>query len=528
MTYLALYRQWRPQNFSRVAGQDHIVKTLKNALRQESLSHAYLFCGPRGTGKTTVAKLLAKAVNCPQLRDGEPCNQCPGCRKITEGSSVDVLEIDAASNRGIDEIRDLKERVKYAPAEARRKVYIIDEVHMLTNEAFNALLKTLEEPPAHVLFILATTEPHKVPVTILSRCQRFDFHRFTASEIAGQLEQVVVSLGVETEPEALAAISRAAEGGMRDALSLLDQVLSFGGSRITLADVLSVLGSVPGQVLAEMASAVAARDITSVLRTVGELARQGKDLRQLLRDLTSYFRDLLLFSLEAGAAVELSLAPEEEETLRCVSRKFSSLELAAVLRTLAEAEGEMRWAAQPRLILELALIKSLHRGEVHRGDGAPAAAPAAPALAPAPPPAPQALRGEPVPGKEDGESAASAAQKWPAILEWVRARKVTLYALLQEAAPVGLEGRGQEGRDQEGRDLVIAFNHRFHRDQAAKPENRALVEKAVEEIFGRKVGLNLILKDDQKRPDKEALREHPEIKKILGALGGEIVEIKEE
>lgn len=525
MSYLALYRQWRPQSFGRVVGQEHITRTLQNALKQGSLSHAYLFCGPRGTGKTTVAKLLAKAVNCLRPEGTEPCNQCPICQKITEGSSVDVLEIDAASNRGIDEIRDLKEKVKYAPAEARRKVYIVDEVHMLTNEAFNALLKTLEEPPSHVLFIMATTEPHKVPVTILSRCQRFDFHRFSADQITGQLAEVAESLGVEAEPGALAAIARAAEGGMRDALSLFDQVCAYCGSRVTLTDVLSVLGAVPGQVLADLALGVAVRDFTAVLRLLGDLAVQGKDMRQLLRDLTGYFRALLLVALGAEGALEAALTAEEEQTARGVASKFSAAELASILKVLAESDGEMRWAPQPRLILEMALIKAIYR----EGEGLPPrpvslpSAPSAAAPAPplAPPPAPQKAAAPADAVITDLVITGGVTEKWPALLERVKAKKIRLHAFLQEGAPAGIDGN----------QLTVVFNskYRFHRDQVADPANRTLIEKAAEEVFGCPLRLNFVLEEAPKADsNKEALREHPEIKKILEAFDGEIIEIKEE
>ncbi|MEM5794931.1 MAG: DNA polymerase III subunit gamma/tau, partial [Bacillota bacterium] len=242
MAYIALYRQWRPQDFEQLVGQEHISTTLKNAITSNRIAHAYLFSGPRGTGKTSTAKIMAKALNCLQGPTIHPCNACDRCKRIIDGSSMDVLEIDAASNRGIDEIRELREKVKFTPVDGRYKVYIIDEVHMLTTEAFNALLKTLEEPPAHAIFILATTEPHKIPATILSRCQRYDFRRIDSEAISGRLLKVLQEMSIEAEPEALGVIARFAEGGLRDALSILDQCIAFSGDRITVEDVRSMLG----------------------------------------------------------------------------------------------------------------------------------------------------------------------------------------------------------------------------------------------------------------------------------------------
>ncbi|MDR2712367.1 MAG: DNA polymerase III subunit gamma/tau, partial [Clostridiales bacterium] len=293
MTYTALYRKFRPQSFGELVGQEHIGRTLRNALLRGSLVHAYLFSGPRGTGKTSAAKILARAVNCLAPKDGEACLTCPACLRIMAGQSLDIVEIDAASNRGIDEIRDLRERVKYAPVQERYKVYIIDEVHMMTGEAFNALLKTLEEPPEPVIFILATTEPHKIPLTVLSRCQRFDFHRIGEIEIAGRLTYICREEGIAAEESALELIARKAEGGMRDAVGLLDQCAGFAEGTVSCATVGAVLGLVDGDFLRNLAASLCRGELAAVLEAAGQLLDSGHDLRHFSYDLQDHLRHLL-------------------------------------------------------------------------------------------------------------------------------------------------------------------------------------------------------------------------------------------
>lgn len=354
MAYLALYREWRPQTFGAIIGQEHITRTLKNAVAAGRVGHAYLFCGTRGTGKTTTAKVLAKALNCLQPEGPEPCNRCDNCTAITDGSSVDVIEIDAASNRGIDEIRDLREKVQFAPSSGRFRVYIIDEVHMLTNEAFNALLKTLEEPPRHAVLILATTEPHKIPLTILSRCQRFDFKRITPADIIGRLQVVAAGAHMEVEEEALRLIARAAEGGLRDALSLLDQAAAFGSMTITAGDVHNLLGTVRVDALNSMAVHLAAGEVGQALRLVGQFTTEGKDLRLFAREMAAYLRALLLEKIAPGAAAEE--AWDNAGIRACVSQ-FNEERLVRAVEIMAAAEQEMKWSTLPGIVLELALIK---------------------------------------------------------------------------------------------------------------------------------------------------------------------------
>jgi DNA polymerase-3 subunit gamma/tau len=356
LAHLALYREFRPQRFADVVGQEHITRTLRNAIVHHRLHHAYLLSGPRGTGKTTVARLLAKAVNCLQPVDGEPCNECSACTSINTGDAMDILEIDAASNRGIDEIRDLRDKVRFAPVDLTYKVYIIDEVHMLSEPAFNALLKTLEEPPPHVIFVLATTEKHKLPITILSRCQAFDYHRHSVTDIIGRLEYVCDHVGMKAQPEALTAIARQAEGGMRDALSLLDQVMAFAEGEITLQDTLHVLGATPLDQFLQLDDHLTAGSVGGALLLLDELVRQGKDLRQLVRDLLAHLRDLLMLKVEAGGSV-LDLPPHALAGMKERAGKLDQAQILGAIRLLSQLETEMRFAASPRLLVEVALIR---------------------------------------------------------------------------------------------------------------------------------------------------------------------------
>lgn len=356
MPYIALYRKYRPRDFDEIVGQDAIVTTLKNQIKSGKIGHAYLFCGMRGTGKTSTARVFAKALNCEKGLTVDPCNECASCRAINSGSMVDVIEMDAASNRGIDDIRDLREKVNFPPSEGRYKVYIIDEVHMLTTEAFNALLKTLEEPPRHVVFILATTEPNKLPPTILSRCMRFDFRRVSARELVKRMKEIAGDAGIEAEDEALAQLARSSQGSVRDALSLLDKALTFGGRKLLYGDVLNLLGAVSHEVFYEVSRAVLQKDGGRMLGIVDEAAAQGKDLFRFVDDLMEHYRNILMAAIGADRYL-IDVVDEEYSELQKLAGSYSREKLLSIIDILKDAANDMKWSSQPRIVLEAAMVK---------------------------------------------------------------------------------------------------------------------------------------------------------------------------
>jgi len=354
--YRALYRVWRPQRFDEIVGQQMITQTLKNAIMTHQTSHAYLFTGPRGTGKTSAAKIFAKAINCHHLVDGEPCNECESCQAITKGQMNDVIEIDAASNNGVEEIRDIRDKAKYAPTQADYKVYIIDEVHMLSTGAFNALLKTLEEPPANVIFILATTEPHKIPLTIISRTQRFDFRRITAKDSYDRMVYILQQKKVDYDEKALRVIAQAAEGGMRDALSILDQVISFGDNTVTLDDALMVTGSVTKKLLADYVEEVTSHDTKPALETMRQILQEGKDANRFIEDLISYTHDVLLYQ-QAPEMVDSVAMGEDDQRFADFAKQIDAEVLYQMIKTLNDVQQQMRFTTHPDVYLEVLTVK---------------------------------------------------------------------------------------------------------------------------------------------------------------------------
>ncbi|MGD8238915.1 MAG: DNA polymerase III subunit gamma/tau [Armatimonadota bacterium] len=481
MSYVSLTLKYRPRRFEEIVGQPHVSQTLMNAVESDRVAHAYLFSGPRGTGKTSTARVLAKALNCEQGMTPTPCDECSVCASIRDGNALDVIEIDAASNRGIDEVRELRERVKYRPATCRCKIYILDEAHMLTREAANALLKTLEEPPEHAFFVLATTEAHKLPPTILSRCQRFDFRNISSVDITAALADIVKQEGVEADDAALAAIARAARGAMRDAQSILDQVIAYTEGRLTLEVVNEVLGATGDELVTEVADIVLRRDVAAAFEAVDRLIKDGKDIGQLLLDLTTYFRNLLLLSL-GGSPEELVEATElEREKLTTHASEAKPARVMAAIDVLTATQNELRQSSQHRIALELALARICrHEDAAPEPPRQPAAKKqAAPRReAAAPPPAPPGE--EPAVAVGDGPlELATITSNWTAAQAGLSA---SIRACLLDATPIAFE----DGV------LTLQFTKQFHHDQINSQYSVA-VQQALSQALKHDVKLKCVV-----------------------------------
>ena len=557
MTYQVLARKWRPQAFDAVVGQDAITRTLRNALASGRVAHAYLFTGPRGVGKTTTARLLAKALACTgRSTEPEACGKCPACLDFVAGAPVDVLEIDAASNNGVEEIRTLRENVKYAPARGRYKVYIVDEVHMLSGPAFNAFLKTLEEPPDHVVFILATTDPKKIPPTVLSRCQRFDFRPIPAELLTRGLTEILTQEKVEFDPAALPLLVRAAEGSLRDALSLLDAAIAYGEGRLEEASVARLLGtSSPVQVRA-LAGALLGRDPGAALEAIDRAARQGEDLDGFCRDVVEMLRRLLVVKV-APASPPAELTPAEAQELAAVAEPATVDDLVYLLRVLLESQAEMRRSPYPRVELEIAAVRGTRRPQPQaidaliskveeaekrlRAGGGAGLVPARTAstqgslldsprpstLSPqgrgqgegsrpstAPQPAPQApLTPTLSPGGRGGEATGDLGEAWQRVVAAVLARKALLGSVLQHATPIAV------------RDGALAVNlvaSRFHQELLADRANRDLIHQVIAEHVPGARRLELTA---ESAPATGAAA-HPAVEAARAAFGGEIVAVR--
>lgn len=531
----ALYLKYRPRTFAEIEGQEHVTRTLKNALALERVAHAYLFTGPRGTGKTTTARILAKAINCLS-KDGEkPCNQCAVCRAINEERMLDLIEIDAASNTSVEDIRDLREKVDYRPGEAQFKVYIIDEVHMLSNAAFNALLKTLEEPPPHVVFVLATTDPQKIPATVISRVQRFDFRRLTLPEITARLSAIAEKENLKVSPAALELIARQATGAMRDAISLLDQLVSYGGDEITLEQVQGLLGAGSHQAVADLVKCLVRKEIAEGLAIIAAAVDSGSDPRQLAREIVEYLRGIMLIQVGSGNALTLTADALAEMKER--AGQFSREQLLQAIRLFNQAAFELRASANPTLPLEIALVEAT----LEKTTAAPATVspPSTSTHAPVRPPEPVRPAAEkrvvppkriplkksdgppapeqPEPAVPEGVLTVSILQaNWDQVLTRVRRYDKVVEALLRSAEPVKIEG------DQ----VTLGFHHQVHAERFEKEaQGKTTIEKALGEIFHQKYRVKCVL--SPKKAKLKAVEQDPLIRTVM-SWGAEITEIHEE
>jgi DNA polymerase-3 subunit gamma/tau len=557
MAYLALYREWRPRMFKDIVGQEHITKTLVNALKQEKIAHAYLFSGPRGTGKTTAAKILAKALNCEQREGVEPCNHCASCISIDQGSAMEVFEIDAASNRGIDEMRELRENVKLSAIQGKHKVYIIDEVHMLTTEAFNALLKTLEEPPPQVVFILATTEAQKIPLTILSRVQRFEFHRISVQDIQKRLVEVCISLSRQVNQSALVVIAQKSEGSLRDALSIMDQCL-LQDDPIGVEEVYLVLGMVGETFSAQLVEALVSSDYGKSLTFLSEGIQQGRDPRQIIRELLDYLRQMLLTSATGETPL---VAPHIQDQLVKQSEQIGISRMLRWISILLQGEGQLKYASNARLAAELLLVQTIYESQptsisgqeailkrlsvmeqqiqgtrLVRGDIPAAKSPVSSKIDRVIPndltPPPKTPKAEAktvdlvntAEGTKPNLIIEGIQERWNDVLDEVKKRKKSTQAFLMEGKPVQLEGNT----------LTILFREgcSFHKDKVSQIENRQTIEDVLKQLFGISLNLQNFMENEfqtKETPESQNLQtqEQAFINKAKDMFGADLVVVKE-
>lgn len=555
MMYQALYRQYRPKTFDDVLGQEHITVTLKNQIKKNNISHAYLFSGTRGTGKTSTAKIFARAINCPNNKDGNPCNECEICKGIMNETIMDVIEMDAASNRKIEDIRDLRDKVVYPPSKTKYKIYIIDEVHMLTNEAFNALLKTLEEPPEHLVFILATTEMEKLPQTILSRLQRFDFKRIKTDNIVKNMKDILNKIEINVEDRALKLIARNSDGAMRDALSLLDQCIAYKDD-ISYEDALDILGIANTDLLFDLVNFIKDKDIEKVLFKVDEIIQDGKDINQFIKDLILHFRNLLIIKT-SNASIELMDMDEEAfKKYREQGETFSVEFILRVLDILSDAETKGKWATQPRIILEMGLIKLVKLEEelplierVEKLEEKIASGNIninSPSKINMVEDSKVEYKGKSIREKINKESKVVEAtvdnietkepeeiekkvydnskeysfkeieDKWATIMDLLRKKSIKTYAFL-------LEGRLY---DYENNNIIIVYDEQFafHREAISREDNTILIEEIVSSYFNKEINMKFLMSDEV--VEKEPKEKIDITKEVVDFFGKDIVDIK--
>jgi DNA polymerase-3 subunit gamma/tau len=534
MSYIVFARKYRPQAFGEVVGQSHITTTLENAIAQDRVAHAYVFAGPRGIGKTTTARILAKVLNCEKGPNEGPCNKCPSCVEITHGTSLDVMEIDGASNRGIDEIRNLRDNIKFAPSKGKYKIYIIDEVHMLTQEAFNALLKTLEEPPAHVKFIFATTSPHKIPATILSRCQRFDFRRISTKDILDSLKRIAKSENLSVKDEVLTLIARHADGSMRDAEVILDQITSFTRGKVDLEDVVKILGIVDEDVLFGLSGAIKEKDAVEALKIIDRVVNDGKDIAQVITGLIEHFRNISVIKVSRDLEGLLDVSSEKIGRYEEEAAKFSVEELLYVIYTLSNTMDFIRKSGMTKVPFETAMIRLTRMGPVislseitdrieklERSSGPGAGQGPVPkierpaAVSPrsestltrpviqAKPPV-QTPMPKPAADAAENKSQAQAVLRrdgtvdevigsWSSISNYIKSKKMSVALYLQNGYPVSL-GSGT---------LTIGFprSENFHKEALETPEHKQLIENAIREVSGLDIKVKFVVAEGAKAPD---------------------------
>ncbi|SKC91785.1 DNA polymerase-3 subunit gamma/tau [Maledivibacter halophilus] len=525
MGYTALYRKWRPIVFEEVVGQSHITMTIKNQIKNDSIAHAYLFCGTRGTGKTSTAKIFARAINCLSPKGSNPCNECEVCRGILNESIMDVVEIDAASNNGVDNIRELRENVKYPPSKAKFKVYIIDEVHMLSQGAFNALLKTLEEPPSYVIFILATTEPQKIPSTILSRCQRFDFKRLASEDLFKRLKYICTKMDIEIEDEVIRLIVRNSDGAARDALSILDQCISFSQDKLTYEKAIETLGLVTDEFLFKLTDAIYDEDPKKAMELIDDLINSGKDISQFLRSLINHFRNLMMIKMTDSLEEVIDMSRENIERLKNQGEKFQLNTIIRIINILSESESNIKWSSQPRILLELAVVKLIRPNMDNSIEGLldrirklenkinsldfkdrkedyTIKAPKIVSLKQNTYKNTDTVSQEKISRHDKDKNIKEnnslpedshvdfkkIKEKWNIILKEIRQSKISVHAVLMEGNLVRSEGNK----------LIISFREGFwfHKDATSKKSNSEFIEKVISQITGEKVKLICVMEDE--------------------------------